>query len=75
MFEIKDGELGQLYRMGGITSDSLDYLKSIDAVGKDFKLYNIPNCGKGTPMQTMKVGNGAPTMRGLARVTGGDASQ
>ncbi|MBI4043341.1 MAG: TldD/PmbA family protein [Candidatus Diapherotrites archaeon] len=74
VYEIKNGELGQLYRMGGITSDSLDYLKSIDAVGKDFKLYNIPNCGKGTPMQTMKVGNGAPTMRGLARVTGGEAS-
>lgn len=72
LYEIKNGEIRQLYRNGGMTSDSAKYLKSIDATGKDFKIFNIPNCGKGTPMQTMRVGNGGPTMRGTARITGAE---
>ena len=47
VYEIKNGQLGQLYRDGGITSDSRDYFMSIDAVGSDFRMYPIPNCGKG----------------------------
>ena len=72
LYEIKNGEIGQLYRMGGMTADSGAYLKSIDAAGKNFQIFPIPNCGKGTPMQTMKVGNGGPTMRGKARITGAE---
>ncbi len=71
VYAIRQGELGQLYRDGGIMADSKDFLTSIDAVGKDFRLFPIPNCGKGQPMQTKRVGNGGPTMRGLARLTGG----
>ena len=70
VYEIRGGELGQLYRDGGIAADSRDYLMNVDAVGTDFKLYPIPNCGKGQPMQTKKLGNGGPTMRTRARVTG-----
>jgi TldD protein len=44
---------------------------NVDAVGADFRLYPIPNCGKGQPMQTKKLGNGGPTMRSRARVVGG----
>ena len=43
----------------------------IDAVGDDFRLYPISNCGKGQPMQTKKLGNGGPTMRSRAILTGG----
>ena len=71
VYEIKNGELGQLYRDGGIAADSRDYLMNVDAVGTDFRLYPIPNCGKGQPMQTKKLGNGGPTMRTRARVLGG----
>ena len=71
VYEIKNGQLGQLYRNGGITSDSRDYFMSIDAVGNDFRIYPIPNCGKGQPMQAKRMGNGGPTMRGIARLTGG----
>jgi len=71
VYEIRNGELGRLYRDGGITADSRDYLMSIDAVGTDFRLYPIPNCGKGQPMQSKRLGNGGPTMRGRARLTGG----
>lgn len=70
VYEIRQGKIGQLYRDGGIMADSKDFLMSIDAVGKDFRLFPIPNCGKGQPMQTKRVGNGSPTMRGLARLTG-----
>ncbi len=70
VYEVRNGELGQLYRDGGIMADSKDYLMNVDAVGSDFRLYPIPNCGKGQPMQTKKLGNGGPTMRSLARLTG-----
>ncbi|MBW8005286.1 MAG: TldD/PmbA family protein [candidate division NC10 bacterium] len=71
VYAIRHGELRELYRDGGIMADSKDYLMSIDAVGNDFRLFPIANCGKGQPMQTKRVGNGGPTMRGLARLTGG----
>ena len=69
-YRIHRGELKELYRGGGITSDSMSFLMSIDAVGDDFKIYPIANCGKGQPMQTKRLGNGGPTLRGRARVTG-----
>jgi TldD protein len=70
VYEIRNGRLGQLYRDGGIMADTKDYLMKVDAVGSDFRLYPIPNCGKGQPMQTKKLGNGGPTMRSRARLTG-----
>jgi TldD protein len=70
VYEIRNGELGRLYRDGGIMADTKDYLMKVDAVGSDFRLYPIPNCGKGQPMQTKKLGNGGPTMRSRARLTG-----
>ncbi|MBI4609939.1 MAG: TldD/PmbA family protein [Candidatus Rokubacteria bacterium] len=70
VYEIRNGELGQLFRDGGIMADTKDYLMHMDAVGTDFRLYPIPNCGKGQPMQTKRLGNGGPTMRSRARLTG-----
>jgi TldD protein len=71
VYEIRNGQIGRLYRDGGIMADSRDYLMKVDAVGRDFRLYPIPNCGKGQPMQTKKLGNGGPTMRSRAIITGG----
>ena len=70
VYEVRNGELGQLYRDGGVMSDSRDFFMSVDAVGSDFQLFPIPNCGKGQPMQAKRMGNGGPTMRSVARVTG-----
>ena len=70
VYEIENGQLGRLYRDGGITSDSRDYFRSIDAVGNDLRVNPIPNCGKGQPMQAKRMSNGGPTMRGIARLTG-----
>jgi TldD protein len=71
VYEIRDGRLGRLYRDGGIMADTREYLMNVDAVGSDFRLYPIPNCGKGQPMQTKKLGNGGPTLRSRARLAGG----
>jgi TldD protein len=71
VYEIERGQLGRLYRDGGIVADSRDYLMNVDAVGTDFRLYPIANCGKGQPMQSRKLGNGGPTLRSRGRVAGG----
>jgi TldD protein len=71
VYAIERGELTRLYRDGGIAADSRAYLMAVDAVGSDFRLYPIANCGKGQPMQSKKLGNGGPTMRSRARVLGG----
>jgi TldD protein len=70
VYEIRNGELGEMFRDGGLTSDSRDYFLSIDAVGNDFRLFPVPNCGKGVPMQTKRMSNGGPTMRGRAKLSG-----
>jgi TldD protein len=70
VYAIEHGRLGRLYRDGGIAADSRDFLMHVDAVGDDFRLYPIANCGKGQPMQIRKLGNGGPTLRSRARLTG-----
>jgi TldD protein len=71
VFEIKNGQLGEMFRDGGIMANTKDYLMSIDAVGNDLRIYPVFNCGKGQPMQAKKLGNGGPTLRGYARLVGG----
>lgn len=70
IYKIKDGNLREFYRSGAVTSDSRDFLMKVDAVGNDFKLFPMPNCGKGVPMQALRVGNGGPTMRSRAKLVG-----
>lgn len=70
VYEIRNGEIGQMFRDGGLMSDTRDYFMNVDAVGSDFRLFAIPNCGKGQPMQTKRMSNGGPTMRSRARLTG-----
>lgn len=71
IYEIKNGQLGQVYRDGRITADSKAFFMSIDALGNDFKIFALPNCGKGQPMQTKQVGNGGPTARAMAKIARG----
>jgi len=70
VYEIKNGEIGEMFRDGGLMSDTRDYFLNVDSVGNDFALFCIPNCGKGQPMQTKRMSNGGPTMRSRARLTG-----
>jgi TldD protein len=69
-YEIRNGDLGELLRDGGIMADSQAFLMQVDAVGHDFRLTPVLNCGKGQPMQTKRVGNGGPTLRSRAVLTG-----
>ena len=71
VFEIKNGKLGEMFRDGGMMANSKDYLMSVNAVGSDLGIYPVFNCGKGQPMQSKKLGNGGPTMRGRAKLVGG----
>ena len=71
VWKIEKGELTTLYKKGGMMADSRDYFMAVDGVGTDFRLYPIPNCGKGQPMQVKKLGNGGPTLRSRAKITGG----
>ncbi len=34
-------------REAGLISDTRDYFLNVDAVGNDFRLFAIPNCGQG----------------------------
>jgi TldD protein len=72
IYEIKNGRIGQVFRDGRVTADSKDFFMSIDALGNDFTVFPIPNCGKGQPMQAKQVGNGGPTARGRVKIARGE---
>ena len=64
-YEIENGRVGRLLRnplYGGTTPE---FWRSCDAVGDraSWQLWGLPNCGKGDPMQTMRVAHGAPAAR------------
>jgi TldD protein len=59
-YEVKNGELGKLYRDTAISGNIMETLKNVEAVGKDFG--TSPGfCGKGG--QQMPVSDGGPHIR------------
>jgi TldD protein len=72
-WQIKKGEIRGMLKNTALMGTTPDYLKSIHKVGgpKTFELFQVPNCGKGDPMQIARVGNGGPIMVGTARIIGG----
>ena len=66
--KIENGELTDLLRDVIVMGVAPDFFQSIDACGNDFAVRPITNCGKGDPMQSMMMGNGGPTLRGLATI-------
>jgi len=69
-YAIRNGEIAEPLRSPTLTGVAPEFLSTIDAVGDDLVIFPIPNCGKGEPMQTMRVGNGGPHIRGYGMVTG-----
>ena len=65
---IENGELTELLRDVIVLGVAPEFFSSIDACGNDFTVRPITNCGKGDPMQSMVMGNGGPTIRGIATV-------
>jgi TldD protein len=59
--EIKNGELGQLYKGVGISGKVLEFLNNVDAVTDDFEMRGS-GCGKGHE-DYVPVSSGGPFMR------------
>ncbi|MFN3654323.1 MAG: TldD/PmbA family protein [Candidatus Nitrosotenuis sp.] len=66
--KIENGEVGELLRDVIIVGTAPEFFNSIDACGNDFTIRPITNCGKGDPMQIMRMGNGGPSIRGVATI-------
>ncbi len=58
-YEIRGGQLGQLYRNATYTGITPEFWGSCDAVGDEssYEMRGTPNCGKGEPMQVGHVGH------------------
>jgi TldD protein len=64
-WRIKAGKLTQMYRNPNYTGITTEFWRSCDAVGgrEDWTLWGTPNCGKGQPAQTARVGHGTAPAR------------
>ena len=60
---ILNGELNGIVKNPSYTALTPEFWGSCDAVGRDWHLWGLPNCGKGEPPQTMFVGHGAAPAR------------
>jgi TldD protein len=64
-WEIENGRLGRMLRNPLYTGNTPDFWRSCDAIADraSWRVWGLPNCGKGDPMQTMRVAHGAPAAR------------
>lgn len=64
-WEIKDGKLGKVYKNPIYTGITPQFWNSCDAVcnRNHWKVWGVPNCGKGEPMQIMHVAHGTSPSR------------
>jgi len=64
-YEIENGRLGRMLRNPVYTGTTPEFWRSCDGVGDraSWRIWGLPNCGKGDPMQTMRVAHGAPVAR------------
>jgi TldD protein len=64
-WKIKDGKMTELYKNPNYTGITTKFWGSCDAVGgaEEWVLWGTPNCGKGQPGQTARVGHGASPAR------------
>lgn len=67
---ITKGEMTEVLRDIVVSEVTPDFLISIDAIGKDPRITVTPDCSKGSPLQTLPVGNGGPAIRGKAYLKG-----
>lgn len=64
-WEIKNGRLGRMLKNPRYTGITPVFWGSLDAVAGDseWRVWGTPNCGKGQPGQTMRVGHGTAPAR------------
>lgn len=63
--EIKNGKLGRMLKNPLYTGMTPEFWNSCDAIcnRKHWKIWGVPNCGKGEPMQIARVAHGAAPTR------------
>jgi TldD protein len=64
-WEIKNGKLGAMVKNPNYTGITPEFWSSCDAIaGKDeWRVWGLPNCGKGEPMQVARVAHGSAPAR------------
>ncbi|MEO8033087.1 MAG: TldD/PmbA family protein [Acidobacteriota bacterium] len=64
-YEIENGRIGRMLRNPVYSGSTPQFWRSCDAVGDlaTWQVWGLPNCGKGDPLQTMRVAHGAPAAR------------
>lgn len=64
-WEIKNGKLGKVYKNPLYTGITPEFWNSCDAVcnRNHWRVWGVPNCGKGEPMQIMHVAHGTSPAR------------
>jgi len=64
-YDIKDGSLGQMYKNPTYTGITYEFWAGCDAIANEdeWRLWGIPGCGKGEPVQAMHVGHGVAPAR------------
>ncbi|RJQ55594.1 MAG: TldD/PmbA family protein [Actinobacteria bacterium] len=64
-WEIKGGKLGAMIRTPNYTGTTPEFWAGCDAIcnGEHWKVWGVPNCGKGEPMQIAHVGHGTAPAR------------
>ena len=64
-WEIENGRIGRMLRNPLYTGATPEFWRSCDAIAdrSSWQVWGLPNCGKGDPMQTMRVAHGAPAAR------------
>jgi TldD protein len=62
---IRDGRLTQMVKNPTYTGITPEFWGACDAIcgASEWRLWGVPNCGKGEPMQTHRVGHGAAPAR------------
>ena len=64
-YDIEDGSLGQMYKNPTYTGITYEFWGDCDAIANEgeWRLWGVPNCGKGEPVQSMHVGHGVAPAR------------
>ncbi|HVF54062.1 MAG TPA: TldD/PmbA family protein [Actinomycetota bacterium] len=74
-WEIKNGKLGRMLKNPRYTGITDEFWRSCDAIAgpEEWRVWGTPNCGKGQPGQTARVGHGTSPARFRGVSTGTDA--
>lgn len=64
-YDIRDGSLGQMYKNPTYTGITYEFWGNCDAIAgsEEWRLWGVPNCGKGEPGQVAHVGHGVAPAR------------